>query len=228
MPTTARVPKALSALTPSQLKAVEVAIKYSLRFDISQMVNWRMEWESTHSTIVWPTERTSASEEFSLALTGKKWSLSSAQQSRFAFSLLKKGVLTELAVIEPEHTDERTKRSYRKSRYTISNEVREASGSVAVALDQLRAKEEASVARQDAWNAARAPLDQEARSLTDRGNTIRQSLYLQVQEPTADELVESHWEYHELVAKLENLNTRLKALAAEHNRKYEPYTLRGW
>lgn len=218
----------LSALTESQLKAVQVAIKHDLKFDLREQTNWRQEWEPGYADIVWPVDKGKASEEFSLALTGKKWNVSTRASARFAFSLLKKGVLAPLAVLTPEHVDERTKKSYRATRYTISNEVREASGSIGVALDQLQAKEEASVARENAWDAARTPLDKEARDISNREHDIKRSLSEKVKEHTPDGLIEAHRQWHELVAELESLNVRLKAVAAEHKRKYEPYTLRGW
>lgn len=224
-----KVVSPLKALTESQLKAVEVMVKHDLTLDVQERTNWKGGWDVSGAILQKPAANgEKIREAFSLALTGRQWGASSAKMAQLAGSLMKKGVLTKIAVVKPEEGNKWDKKMHRTNRYAISNEVREAAGAVGVALDDLRAKEEAKIAREDAWDEAREPLDKQARDITSSEFGIRQKLRDLIKDPTPDALVDAHRQYHELVVELEKLNVQLKAVAAQHNRKYEPFLMRGW
>lgn len=225
-----KVVSPLKALTESQLKAVEVMVKHDLTLDVQERTNWKGGWDVSGAILQKPAANgEKIREAFSLALTGRRWGASSAKMAQLAGSLMKKGVLTKIAVVKPEEGNKWDKKMHRTNRYAISNEVREAAGAVGVALDDLRAKEEAKIAREDAWDDAREPLDKQARDITERGSRITRELRdLLTKQETPDALIEAHRQYHALVTELGDVNVQLKAVAAQHNRKYEPFQMRGW
>ena len=233
-----KVPSILKGLSPRQLAAIEWMAKYGTMLDISQKGNtWSYRSAKPfHVKTAYPEGMTQsdiskASDEFRSDVLGKKYWSGGIEYARnqLGTALLNKGLLTEVAEVEPERVIEGRHgggnyTQPRVARYTLSDKAREAVGGVKVALDEMRAREAAAVAREKAWEEASAPLQKEYRLISQRKSDLVYNLRKHIEQPTPDALVEAHAAYQRIMAEADGLNLRLEQICQRHGKEYKPFT----
>lgn len=226
----------LAGISVPQLRLVEVLQQHpEARVAITESLQspygvstWRV--RSPRAEVQAPAKETGELKE-SHALGGAIFGSTYASRGRLAsvaVALRSKGVLVELAVA---HDDSRgnpanpkdSQYGRREALYVLAPAV---SGQMVEALEEARAKEQAARARAAAWEAARAPLDEEDRRIVQEFNQIRSGLRRALDHDTPEALVNAHRRWRELAVQLADLNGRLTALARAHGgRKPDLYEL---
>lgn len=235
---TTATPAVLKGLSERQLAAIEVIAKYNLMLDIAApYAGYVRGSKAQQVSTAWPEgmtqeQRSEAADAMRSALRrargGSRYmSYSSHDLNQMGTSLLKKGLLVEVAEVRPERKDEQGSRTIsRVARYALNNSARAAvgSGDIDVALDVLRAKEKAAIAREQAWNEALEPLRAQNKAIVNQRREIRYSLSNLLTQDTTDGLVKAHAKYRELQAELNELNALKKVVSDQHGREYQPFT----
>lgn len=230
-----KVPSILKGLSPRQLAVLQVMLKHDLKLNISESSSYRYSGRQKPQNVgiswpenISPDERNLILNEWRIALGKSTWS-GGVQHAgnQVGTALLKKGVFVEVAEVEPARkTEGAYGREYmhgRVARYALGNAVREAVGGIAVALDEVRAREAAAVAREKAWSEAVAPLAKEYRLIQQRRSDIRYNLSKHLDDPTPDALVDGYNRHQQVLAEHNELNARLKVISDIHNREYKPF-----
>jgi hypothetical protein len=145
-----------------------------------------------------------------------------------ANGLFTKNLLVQVAEVSPARKTEGGYSIHATNRYALTQGAIEAVGGVAEQLDAMRAREQAAVAREQAWLDARRPLDNQGNAIRRKLNSAKSEAVEALRDPTATRLIEIHTEYHKALAELNELNALLKVTADNHGRKYELYTERGY
>lgn len=112
--------------------------------------------------------------------------------------------------------------------YVLSNEVRQERGAAQVALDELREKRRIELEKKAAWEAARKPSDQAAKTISAEMRAIRYEASSLVVGGDLEALIQAFNRYQFLRGQLDEQSALLKVQADLHGQPFEPYSKTAW